>query len=167
MPYRAFFNHESPRRGLEFVTTQGHRWRSTHQAWARRRSSGSQPRCAARLGLRRRYVDAEWRMLQQDAPDDYVIGTGETWSVRQLCETAFGAAGLDTATMSCWTSDSCVQPRSSCSSPTHRGREMSSGGNAGQFQQLVTMMVDADIERHRSGADDARPRHGASGSSDK
>ena len=36
------------------------------------------------------YVEAMWRMLQQDAPDDFVIGTGQTWSVRQFCEAAFG-----------------------------------------------------------------------------
>ena len=41
------------------------------------------------------YVDAMWRMLQPDTPEDYVIGTGHTYSVRQLCEAAFGAVGLD------------------------------------------------------------------------
>jgi GDPmannose 4,6-dehydratase len=89
------FNHESPRRGLEFVTRK-----ITHAA------------AEIKLGLRdhlelgnldaRRdwgfagdYVDAMWRMLQQDKPQDYVIATGETHAVREFCEVAFGELNLD------------------------------------------------------------------------
>src|SRR5713101_3579759 len=89
------FNHESPRRGLEFVTRK-----VTHAA------------ARIKLGLQKRvglgnldaqrdwgyaadYVDAMWRMLEQEDPDDYVIATGEVHTVRELCEVAFARVGLD------------------------------------------------------------------------
>jgi GDPmannose 4,6-dehydratase len=89
------FNHESPRRGLEFVTRK-----VTHGA------------AAIKLGLRddlvlgnldaardwgyaRDYVEAMWLMLQEDEPDDYVVATGETHTVRELVEVAFGHVGID------------------------------------------------------------------------
>src|SRR3954469_9850656 len=89
------FNHESPRRGLEFVT------RKVTDGAARCKLGISKDLRLGNMEARRDwgyagdYVDAMWRMLQQDEPDDYVIATGETWSVRQLCEFAFEAVGLD------------------------------------------------------------------------
>jgi len=89
------FNHESPRRGEEFVT------RKVTRAVARI-SLGLQDRLIlGNLDARRDwgfagdYVDAMWRMLQQDEPDDYVISTGQTHSIRQLLEVAFGAVGIE------------------------------------------------------------------------
>src|SRR6476659_6061358 len=87
------FNHESPRRGLEFVT------RKVTDGAARCKLGISKSLKLGNLEARRDwgfagdYVDAMWRMLRQDDPDDYVIATGETWSVRQLCEVAFEADG--------------------------------------------------------------------------
>jgi GDPmannose 4,6-dehydratase len=89
------FNHESPRRGLEFVT------RKISDGVARIKLGLQHELRLGNLDARRDwgfagdYVDAMWRMLQQDEPDDYVIGTGETYSVREFCDFAFGAAGLD------------------------------------------------------------------------
>ena len=80
------FNHESPRRGLEFVT------RKVTDAVARIKLGLANEVRLGNLDSRRDwgfagdYVDAMWRMLQQDEPDDYVIGTGHTCSVRDLCE---------------------------------------------------------------------------------
>src|ERR671918_3029252 len=89
------FNHESPRRGLEFVT---------------RHVSDGAARIALGLadmlpignldaerdwGFAGDYVDAMWRMLQRDEPRDYVIASGETHTVRELCEVAFARVGLD------------------------------------------------------------------------
>src|SRR3954451_21997429 len=89
------FNHESPRRGLEFVT------RKVSSAVARIKL-GLQPELAmGNLDARRDwgfsgdYVRAMWLMLQQDEPDDYVIATGETRTVRELVELAFSVAGID------------------------------------------------------------------------
>ena len=89
------FNHESPRRGLEFVTRK-----VTHGV--ARIACGLEDKLplgnldAQRdWGFAGDYVRAMWLMLQQDTPDDYVVATGETHSVRELCEMAFAAAGLD------------------------------------------------------------------------
>ena len=89
------FNHESPRRGLEFVTRK-----VTHGVARIKRGLDSELRLG-NLDSRRDwgfagdYVEAMWLMLQQDRAEDYVIATGETYSVRELCEVAFGHVGLD------------------------------------------------------------------------
>ena len=89
------FNHESPRRGLQFVT------RKITYAVARIHHGLQQQLALGNLDARRDwgfagdYVDAMWRMLQSDTPDDYVISTGQTHSVREFCEIAFGSVGLD------------------------------------------------------------------------
>ncbi len=89
------FNHESPRRGLEFVT------RKVTYGAARIKLGLAQELRLGNLEARRDwgyapdYVRAMWLMLQQDEPEDYVIATGETHSVRELCEIAFGYLGLD------------------------------------------------------------------------
>jgi GDPmannose 4,6-dehydratase len=89
------FNHESPRRGETFVT------RKITRAAARIASGIPETLYLGNLDARRDwgyaadYVEAMWLMLQQDEPDDYVIATGETHSVREFCERAFAHVGLD------------------------------------------------------------------------
>ena len=89
------FNHESPRRGETFVT------RKITRAVARIKAGLQDKLYLGNLDARRdwgyaqEYVEAMWLMLQQDKPDDYVIATGETHSVREFLEEAFGRAGLD------------------------------------------------------------------------
>jgi len=89
------FNHESPRRGLEFVT------RKISHGVAQIVLGRADELRLGNLDARRDwgfagdYVDAMWRMLQRDSPDDYVVSTNETHSVRELCELAFGHVGLD------------------------------------------------------------------------
>ena len=89
------FNHESPRRGYEFVTRK-----ITHSV-ARIKLGLTDKLALGNLdakrdwGHARDYVQAMWLMLQQDTPDDYVVATGETHSVRDFCEKAFGHVGLD------------------------------------------------------------------------
>jgi GDPmannose 4,6-dehydratase len=89
------FNHESPRRGLEFVT------RKVTDAVARIKLGFATEVRLGNIESRRDwgfagdYVDAMWRMLQPDTPDDYVIGTGHTFAVKDLCDAAFGYVGLD------------------------------------------------------------------------
>ncbi len=88
------FNHESPRRGLEFVT------RKVTNAVARIKLGLQDTVSLGNLDAQRDwgyaadYVEAMWLMVQADAPDDYVIATGETHTVRELCEVAFTAVGL-------------------------------------------------------------------------
>ena len=89
------FNHESPRRGFEFVT------RKITSAVARIRAGKARELRMGNMDAKRDwghaadYVSAMWRMLQQECPDDYVVSTGETHSVREFAELAFGFAGLD------------------------------------------------------------------------
>src|SRR5580693_2070892 len=89
------FNHESPRRGLEFVT------RKITNGVARIAHGLDDKLPLGNLDAQRDwgfaadYVRAMWLMLQQDSPDDYVVATGETHPVRELCQLAFAAAGLD------------------------------------------------------------------------
>ncbi len=144
------FNHESPRRGLEFVT------RKVTDAAARIKLGQQHEVRLGNLEARRDwgyagdYVDAMWRMLQQDAPDDYVIGTGQTRSVRELCETAFGYLDMDyrkyvvqdakhfrPAEVDLLVADASKARDKLCWTPTV------------SFDGLVRMMVDADLERHR------------------
>ena len=89
------FNHESPRRGGTFVT------RKVTRAIAAILKGDQEHLFLGNLdakrdwGYAKEYVEAMWRMLQQPEPDDYVIATGETHSVRELCDVAFGLVGLD------------------------------------------------------------------------
>ncbi len=145
------FNHESPRRGLEFVT------RKVTDAVARIKLGMTDELRLGTLEARRDwgfagdYVDAMWRMLQTDEPSDFVIGTGETWSVRQLCEEAFGYVDLDwqqyvkqdprftrPAEVELLVADASKAKRELDWEPTVR------------FRELVRMMVDADLVRHRA-----------------
>jgi GDPmannose 4,6-dehydratase len=145
------FNHESPRRGLEFVT------RKVTDAVARIKLGLAKEVRLGNLDSRRDwgfagdYVDAMWRMLQQDSPDDYVIGTGHTCSVRDLCESAFAHVGLDYR-------DYVVQdPRflrpaevDLLVADPSKAREQLGWTPTVAFKALVEMMVDADLERQRA-----------------
>ena len=143
------FNHESPRRGLEFVT------RKVTDAVARIKLGQATELRLGNLDSRRDwgfagdYVDAMWRMLQADTPADYVIGTGVTRSVRQLCEEAFGYVDLD------WqryvVTDSRFQRPAEVdllvADASKAKRDLGWAPVVG-FRDLVRMMVDSDLERH-------------------
>ena len=146
------FNHESPRRGLEFVT------RKVTDAVARIKLGLATEVRLGNLDARRDwgyagdYVDAMWRMLQQDACDDYVIGTGESWSVQQLCEEAFSYVGLD------WKEHvkldrKFVRPAEVdlLFADASKARRVLGWEPKVRFRELVRMMVDADLARHRAG----------------
>ncbi len=88
------FNHESPRRGLEFVTRKVTHAVARIKAGLDREVRLGNLEAQRDWGYAADYVRAMWAMLQNDSPEDYVIATGETHSVRELCEVAFAAAGL-------------------------------------------------------------------------
>jgi GDPmannose 4,6-dehydratase len=144
------FNHESPRRGLEFVT------RKVTDAAARISLGLQRDLRLGNLDARRDwgyagdYVDAMWRMLQQPAPDDYVVGTGETHSVRELCEVAFARVGLDWETY-VLKDERFLRPAEVDLLVADATKAKARLGWAPSitFRQLVEMMVDADVARHR------------------
>ena len=144
------FNHESPRRGLEFVT------RKISDGVARIACGQASELRLGNLDARRDwgfagdYVDAMWRMLQQDAPDDYVIGTGDTWSVRDFCETAFNVVGLDYREY-VKQDERFFRPAEVdllVSDPS-KAREKLGWKPTVSFRGLVEMMVEADLARIR------------------
>jgi GDPmannose 4,6-dehydratase len=142
------FNHESPRRGLEFVT------RKISDGVARIKL-GLQTRLAmGNLDAQRDwgyapdYVEAMWRMLQNEQADDYVIATSETHTVREFCEVAFARAGID------WKEHVFVDPAfvrpaevdELIGDATKAKRKLGWEPKV-RFKQLVELMVDADLER--------------------
>jgi GDPmannose 4,6-dehydratase len=145
------FNHESPRRGLEFVT------RKVTDGVARIKLGLAKELRLGNLDARRDwgfagdYVKAMWLMLQQDTPDDYVVATGETWSVAQLCEYAFGAADLDYKEFVKRDPrfDRPAEVDLLVGDPSKAKRKLGWEPEVG-FRQLVEMMVAADLERHRA-----------------
>jgi GDPmannose 4,6-dehydratase len=142
------FNHESPRRGLEFVT------RKVTDGVARIKLGKATELRLGNLDAKRDwgfagdYVDAMWRMLQQDEPSDFVVGTGTTHTVRDLCTVAFSHVGLD------WqkyvkTDPRFVRPAEVdilMADPTRAKQELGWAPRV-TFERLVQMMVDADLER--------------------
>ena len=141
------FNHESPRRGETFLT------RKVTRAIARIRAGLQNKVYLGNLEARRdwgyapEYVEAMWLMLQQETADDYVIGTGESHSVREFVQEAFGYAGLD------WEEHVEVDQR--YFRPTEVSHLRADPGKALSrlgwqaklsFSELVRVMVDADLE---------------------
>jgi GDPmannose 4,6-dehydratase len=142
------FNHESPRRGLEFVT------RKITNAAARIKLGLLEELRLGNLDAKRDwgfagdYVRAMWLMLQAEQPDDYVVATGETHSVREFCELAFGALGLD------WERYVVTDPAFTRPAEVDlllgdatRARSELGWAPAISFSELVQMMVDADMAR--------------------
>ena len=143
------FNHESPRRGLEFVT------RKVTDGVARIKLGLSREIRLGNLEARRDwgfagdYVRAMWLMLQQDTPDDYVIGTGKTWSVRQLCDTAFRCVGLDYRDYVVQ-DDRFFRPAEVdlLVADASKSRDALGWEPDVTFEQLIEMMVQADLARY-------------------
>jgi GDPmannose 4,6-dehydratase len=142
------FNHESPRRGMEFVTRKvSHAVASIANGKATELRLGNLD-ASRDWGYAGDYVEAMWRMLQLAKPDDFVIGTGETHTVRELCEIAFSHAGLD------WTKHVRVDPGLVRpaevdvlrADPSKARRELGWRPTV-SFPALVRMMVDADMKR--------------------
>ena len=142
------FNHESPRRGLEFVT------RKITYGVARIKLGLTKELRLGNLESRRDwgfagdYVEAMWMMLQRGEPEDFVIGTGETHSVRELCELAFSHVGLD------YEEFVIQDPR--FYRPAEVDLLIADPGQAFEqlgwrpkikFEELIQRMVDADLKR--------------------
>jgi GDPmannose 4,6-dehydratase len=151
------FNHESPRRGLEFVT------RKVTDGVARIKLGLAKDLRMGNLDARRDwgfagdYVRAMWSMLQQDEPDDFVIATGETHSVRELIEVAFGHVDLD------WKKHVTLDQRflrpaevDLLIGTAEKAKAKLGWTPTVDFAGLVTMMVDADLARLEKAPEPAR-----------
>ena len=142
------FNHESPRRGIEFVTRKVTDGVARIKLGLARQISLGNLEARRDWGFAGDYVDAMWRMLQQPSPQDYVIGTGRTHSVRELVEAAFGHVGLD------WRAHVVTDPKFMrpaevdllLADPSKARQELGWTPKVG-FADLIAMMVDADLER--------------------
>jgi GDPmannose 4,6-dehydratase len=146
------FNHESPRRGLEFVT------RKISDTVARIKLGKAKELRLGNLEAQRDwgfagdYVEAMWLMLQQDHPDNYVIGTGETHAVREFCEIAFSHVDLDYKQYVVQ-DEKFYRPAEVdllISDPS-KAHSALNWKPAVSFKELVTMMVDSDMARHARG----------------
>jgi GDPmannose 4,6-dehydratase len=144
------FNHESPRRGLEFVS------RKVTHAVARIKLGLQEAVALGNLDAKRDwgyapdFVRAMWLMLQQDEPDDYVIATGEAHSVRELCEVAFAHAGLN------WENHVVLDEKfrrpaevDALVGDASKARQVLGWKPEVDFRELVTMMVDAALAELR------------------
>lgn len=160
------FNHESPRRGETFVT------RKITRAVARIAAGRQQRLYLGNLDARRDwgyagdYVEAMWLMLQADRPDDYVIATGETHSVREFCELAFAAAELPITWEGCGVEERAIDPNGRvvieidpryfrpaevdllCGDASKAQQELKWKPKVG-FRELVQLMVEADMRESR------------------
>lgn len=144
------FNHESPRRGKEFVT------RKITDAVARIKMGKQKELRMGNLDAKRDwgfsgdYVRAMWMMLQQDKPEDYVVATGETHSVREFLQIAFSHVGLNYEDYVV-VDPAFIRPAEVdllLGDPTKAKTQMGWKPEV-SFEQLVTMMVDADMARQR------------------
>jgi GDPmannose 4,6-dehydratase len=147
------FNHESPRRSLEFVTRK-----ITHTAAAIKLGLADELALGnleahRDWGYAPDFVDAMWRMLQQDEPDDYVVGTGETHSVGELVDISFNYLGLDPSRY-VREDPKFMRPAEVdllIADPT-KAREQLGWQRSVDFDQLVKLMIDADIALLKEGS---------------
>jgi len=145
------FNHESPRRGKEFVT------RKITDAVARIKLGKQEKLYLGNLEAKRDwgfagdYVEAMWLMLQQDKPDDFVIGTGETRSVKEFVEIAFKHVGLDYKKY-VWISKEFIRPAEVdlLVADSRKARQKLGWQPKVSFEDLIKMMVDADLEAQKT-----------------
>jgi len=140
------FNHESPRRGETFVTRKIARGVARIKAGLDKHLYLGNLEAKRDWGYAPEYVDAMWRMLQQKKPDDYVIATGESRTVREFVEAAFGHVGLD------WKKHVRIDPR--YYRPTEVSYLLGDASKARRalkwkpkttFRELVRLMVDAEV----------------------
>lgn len=146
------FNHESPRRGLEFVTRKVAHNAARIKLGLESKLPLGNLEAQRDWGFAGDYVEAMWLMLQQDQPDDFVIGTGKTYTVRKLCELAFSHLGLDYKEHVV-ADERFFRPAEVdllISDPSKAHAKLGWEPRVG-FEELVKMMVDADLE-HLNGS---------------
>jgi len=147
------FNHESPRRGKQFVTRKVTDGVARITAGRARQLRLGNMDAKRDWGFAGDYVQAMWLMLQQPNADDYVVASGETHSVRELCQIAFSHAGLD------WQEHVVVDPAlvrpaevDLLIGDASKARRVLGWAGKHSFRELIEMMVDADVAAVRQSA---------------
>jgi GDPmannose 4,6-dehydratase len=141
------FNHESPRRGENFVTRKITRAVARIQAGLQDKLFMGNLDAKRDWGYAKEYVEAMWLMLQQSEPDDYVVATGETHSVKEFLQLAFDRAGLD------WQKHVEIDPLfyrpaevDHLVGNAEKARKKLNWSSRTKFAELVRLMVDAEVE---------------------
>src|SRR4030095_5941038 len=142
------FNHESPRRGETFVTRKITRAVAHIFAWIQDKRYSATLDAKRDWGYAKEYVQAMWLMLQQDTPDDYVIATNETHSIREFLDIAFTHVGLD------WNKYVEIDPRyyrpaevELLIGDASKAKKKLGWEPKVKFEELVRLMVDEDMRR--------------------
>eukprot|EP01018_Ginkgo_biloba_P032470 Gb_28531 [translate_table: standard] len=141
------FNHESPRRGENFVTRKITRAVGRIKIGLQKKVFLGNLKASRDWGFAGDYVEAMWLMLQQDKPDDYVVATDDAHTVEEFLEEAFGYVGLD------WRDHVLIDPRyfrpaevDNLRGDSSKARKVLQWAPKVGFKQLVAMMVDSDLE---------------------
>jgi len=142
------FNHESPRRGLEFVTRKVTNAVARIKLGLQEKLTLGNLEAARDWGFAGDYVEAMWLMLQQDTPEDYVIATGETHTIRELLELSFAAAGIDGWERYVESDERFMRPAEVdiLTGDASKAREQLGWKPKVSFPELVKMMVEGDLE---------------------
>jgi GDPmannose 4,6-dehydratase len=146
------FNHESPRRGENFVTRKITRAVAAIKLGREDKLALGNLEAKRDWGYAKDYVEAMWRMLQQEKADDYVVATGEMHTVREFCEVAFAHVGLD------WEKYVSVDPRyfrpsevDTLLGDATKAKKLLGWEPKVKFHDLVKLMVDADLDALKRG----------------
>lgn len=146
------FNHESPRRGLEFVTRKVAHAAARIKLGLQDKVELGNLESKRDWGFAGDYVEAMWLMLQQDKPEDFVIGTGKTWSVQQLVELAFKAVDLN------WQDHVVINQKymrpaevDLLVADPSKAEKLLGWKPKTSFEDMVRLMVEADLEREKNG----------------
>ena len=144
------FNHESPFRGETFVTRKITRALGRIYHGIQNKLYLGNLDAVRDWGFAGDYVEAMWLMMQQDTPEDYVISTGKTWSIKELCNAAFSAAGIDNWEDKIVTNPAFVRPAELyyLKGDSTKAKEKLGWEPSVSFEELITMMVQADLERY-------------------
>jgi GDPmannose 4,6-dehydratase len=142
------FNHESPRRGLEFVTRKVSHGVAKIKTGLQEKLEMGNLDSQRDWGYAKEYVEAMWLMLQQDEPDDYVVATGKAHTVRRLLQIAFSSVGLN------WedyvvTDENLIRPAevNRLLGDASKAREKLCWSPRVSFEELIAMMVESDLQR--------------------
>lgn len=147
------FNHESPRRGVEFVTRKISRTAAMIKHGLADKLELGNPDAKRDWGFAGDYVEAMWLMLQQGKADDFVISTGETHSVKEFANEAFKIAELDPEKYIVWNTTSNMRPSEVhlLIGDANKARKTLNWEPKVKFKELVQMMVEADLKTVSSG----------------